>query len=101
MEIFLINIIKFGKKLAILSKRINRELIYNKKYLKAEKKINTKEGFHRICKRVILIDSVYKENENYYPKVFLEKYNFNKDIEIFSNNSYYVNYDFVIIIKNV
>ena len=48
-----------------------------------------------------MIDSVYKENENYYPKVFLEKYNFNKDIEIFSNNSYYVNYDFVIIMKNV
>ena len=38
MEIFLINIVKFGKKSAILSKRINRELIYNKKYLKAEKK---------------------------------------------------------------
>ena len=37
--------------------------MYNKKYLKAEK-INTKEGFHRICKRVILIDSVYKKNNN-------------------------------------
>ena len=43
MEIFVINIIKFGKKLAILSKRINRELIYNKKYLKAEKKKSTQK----------------------------------------------------------
>ena len=29
---------KFGKWLAILSKKIIRELIYNKKFLKAEKK---------------------------------------------------------------
>ena len=53
---------KFGKKLATLSKKKkNKEYIYNKKFLKAEKKINTKEGFHCICKRVILIDSVYKK----------------------------------------
>ena len=32
-----------------------------------------------------------KKNENYYPKVFLEKYDFDKDIKkIYSNNSYYV-----------
>ena len=37
---------------------------------------------------------MYKKNKtNYYPKVFLEKYNFNKDIEIYSNNSYYVDSD--------
>ena len=41
-----------------------------------------------------MIDSVYKKKKkNYYPKVFLEKYNFNKDIEIYSNNSYYVDSD--------
>ena len=34
-----------------------------------------------------------KENKNYYPKVFLEKCNFNKDIEISPNNSYYVDSD--------
>ena len=34
MKLILINIIKFKKKLAILSKKkIYRELIYNKKYL--------------------------------------------------------------------
>ena len=33
------------------------------------------------------------KKENYYPKVFLEKYNFNKDIEIYSNNSYYIDSD--------
>ena len=47
--------------------------MYNKKYVKAEKKIKTKKGYHCICKRVLLIDSVYKKNENDYPKVFLEK----------------------------
>ena len=49
---------------------------------------HTKEGFHCISKPVILINSVYKKNEFYYPKVFLEKYYFDKDIEIYSDNSY-------------
>ena len=35
-----------------------------------------------------MIDSVYREDENYYPKVFLEKYNFNDDIEIYPDNSH-------------
>ena len=39
---------KFGKKLAILLKKINRELLYNKKYLKAENKITQKKAFHYI-----------------------------------------------------
>ena len=30
---------------------------------------------------VILIDSVYRKDENYYPKVFLEKSNFSDNIE--------------------
>ena len=47
---FLININKFGKKLAILPKiKVIRELIYNKTFLKAKKN----------CKWVILIDLVY------------------------------------------
>ena len=51
---------KFVKKLAILSKKkVNRELVHKKKYLKAEKKINTNKGFHCISKPVILIDSVF------------------------------------------
>ena len=40
-----------------------------------------------------MIDSVYKINESYCPKVFLEKNIFNKDIEIYSNNSSYVDSD--------
>ena len=78
---------KFGIKLATLSKKkINRELVYNKKYLKLEKKINTKEGFNCICKQVILIDSVYKICiilKNYYPEAFSKKYNFNKDKNLY------------------
>ena len=33
------------------------------------------------------------KNENCYPKPFLEKYNFNIYIEIYSNNSYYADSD--------
>ena len=32
-----------------------------------------KEGFHRICLSVTLINSVYKKDKNYYPQVFLEE----------------------------
>ena len=41
--------------------------MHNKKYLKAVKKCK-KKAFN-----VILIDSVCRKDENYYPKVFLEK----------------------------
>ena len=68
----------------IIKKKIIGELIYNEKFLKAEKKINTKEeGFHCISKRVILIDSVYVKNEYCYLKVFLEKHYFKKDRNLF------------------
>ena len=80
------NIIKKKKK----NNNNNREVIY-KKILKAVK-INTKEGSHSICKQVILIKFI-KKIEYYYLKVFLEKYYFDKDIEIYSNNSYYVESD--------
>ena len=46
-----------------------------------------------ICKRVILIDLIFKKNENCYPKVFLEKYDFNKDIDIYT--FYYISYTFI------
>ena len=52
-------------------KKINIELIYNKKYLKAEKTFNT--SFHCFYIPVILFDSVSRKDGNYYPKVFLEK----------------------------
>ena len=39
-----------------------------------------------------MIDLVYKD-ENYYPKAFFEKYNFNGKIEIHSHDSYNVDSD--------
>ena len=71
----------------IIKSKFNSELIYSKKYLKAEKKINTKGGFQFLYATIILIDSIYRKYENYYPKVFLEKYYFIEDIEIFCSNS--------------
>ena len=43
-----------------------------------------------ICTQVILIDFVCRKDENYYPKVFLEKHNFNEKIKIYSDDSYNV-----------
>ena len=55
--------------------QINKnELIYNKKYLKAEKGFNTNESFQCFYIPAIMFDSVYKKDGNYYPKVFLEKF---------------------------
>ena len=81
MKTFLINVWQFGKKVNnTIKKEINRELIYIKQYLKAEKRFNTKESFQCFYVPVILFDSVYRKDGNYYPKVFLEKriYNFFK-----------------------
>ena len=36
---------------------------------------NTKDSFQCFYITVILINSAYRKDENYYPKVFLEKYN--------------------------
>ena len=58
----------------IIKKKINIELIYNKKYLKTEKRFNTEESFQCFYIPVILLDSVYRKEGNYYPKVFLEKF---------------------------
>ena len=76
-----------------VSKSIKKEFysdtIYNEKYLKTkiksyEGKINT--NFHKneipnedsqfICLSVILIDSVFRTGNNYYPQVFLEEYKY-------------------------
>ena len=55
--------------------------------------MNTKESFHCILKPVILIDSVYKKMNTTILKRVLEKYYFNKDIETYSNKSYYLEPD--------
>ena len=63
----LITIWKFGKRLAIKwQKKLKKK--------KKKKKINTKESFQCFYIPVILIDSVYRKDENYYPQVFLEKF---------------------------
>ena len=48
--------------------------MYNKKYLKAEKRFNAKETFQYFYIPVLLFDSVYRKNEKYYPKMSLEKF---------------------------
>ena len=87
MKNVLINIMKFGGKLIS----------------KSWKKMNLKNGFQYFCVKVILIDSVYRKDKNYYPKLLLEKYNsiiietkmsnFDNDIEIYSDESYNVDSD--------
>ena len=73
MTTFLINIWQFGKKVSdVIKTNFNSELIYNKFCLKAEKRFNTKESFQCLYTPVILIDSIYIENKNCYPKVFLD-----------------------------
>ena len=42
---------------------------------------------------VILNDSIYRKNESYYPKVFLETCCFIEDIDLFCSNSDKANYD--------
>ena len=64
----------------IIKKEIKREILYNQKNLKPEDKKSLKEGFYCICQRVIFIDSVYAKTESCYPKMFLEKWYFNKDM---------------------
>ena len=61
------------EKVSHIIKKINSELIYNKKYLKAEKRFNTRESFQCFYIPVILLDSVYRKDRNYYPTI-IQKY---------------------------
>ena len=45
-EISFDNYMKVWEKVSNIIERINSELIYNKKYLKSEKRFNTKKSFH-------------------------------------------------------
>ena len=60
-------------KVSNMMKKINSKLIYNKKYLKAKKRLTAKKSFQCFYIPVILFDSVYTKDGNYYPTVFLEK----------------------------
>ena len=70
----------------IIKKEFDSKPVYNEKCIKTKiksynGKINTnfhnnkipKEGSQCICLSVILIDSVYKKDKNYYPQAFLEE----------------------------
>ena len=70
----------------IIKKQFDSKPVYNDKYIKTKiksynGKINTnfhnnnipKEGSQCICLSLILIESVYKKDKNYYPQVFLEE----------------------------
>ena len=43
-------------------------------------KINTKGELQCLYTPVLLTDSIYRKDENYYPKVFLEKDHFIEDM---------------------
>ena len=74
------------EKVSNVIKKINSELIYNKKYLKAEKRFDKKDGFQCFYMPVIfniVWFSLYKiwkllpksVSSKIYSKLFLEKYN--------------------------
>ena len=74
---------EFQKKLRIPSKTnliVNSYIVKNIKKLK---KRHAKGGFQCLYAPVILIDSIYRKDEIQYPKVFLEKYYFIEDINIY------------------
>ena len=86
------------EKLAISPKgnlMVNLHII--KKSLKAEKKINTKEIFQYFWITIIVIDSVYRKDENYYLKVFSENIVSMTTENILMKNIYFRN----ILMKNI
>ena len=78
---------KIWKKVSnIIKNKFESKPVYNEKYLKTKiksyhGKVNTnfhnnkilKEGSQCICLSVILIDSIYRKDKNYYPQVLLEE----------------------------
>ena len=61
------------KVINVIKQKFNSELIYNRQFLKAGKRFNTKERFQCFYIPVILFDSFYRKDGKYYRKVFLEK----------------------------
>ena len=64
--------------------------MYSKRYLKAEKNEH-KRRLPMIISTIIFTDSIYRKDENYYPKAFLEKYYSIEDRNFFE----------VILMKNI
>ena len=63
----------FDKYMTIYEKVNNILQVKSKKYLKAEIRFNTNKTFHCFYIPEILLDSVYRKDGNYYPKMVLEK----------------------------
>ena len=61
---------KIWEKVSKTIKKINNEIICNKKDLNAEKGFNTKERFHCSYIPEILFDLVCRKDGSYYPKSF-------------------------------
>ena len=86
---------KFGKKLAISSKKVfNSEFVHNKNCLKAKKNQQRRKLSMFLCNSNI---DWYRKDKNYYLQVFLERYYFIviekkmpdfNDIVIYSDDSY-------------
>ena len=53
------------EKVRTLIKKFNSELICNKKDLKSDKRVTTKESFRCFYIPVILLDSIYRKDGNY------------------------------------
>ena len=72
----IISIWQFGKKVSNITKKkkILITNLYIIKISKSWKKILHKRKLHCFNIPVILFNSVYRNDENYYPKVFLEKF---------------------------
>ena len=101
----------------ITKKEFDSKTVYNEKYIKTKiksynRKINTnfhinkipKEGSQCICLSVILINSIFRKDKDYYPQVFLEEFKcvvkkkktsklITEDIETSSDDSDRVNSD--------
>ena len=91
-EIVFIKYMKTFEKVSnIIKNKFNSKLISSQNYLKAENK-NTKGGFQYWFAPIMLIDSVHRKDQNYYPKASFKKC-FIADIEIFCSNSDEKHYD--------
>ena len=76
-EIFFDKYMKICQKVSNIIE-IKKHLIVSlyiiKNIQKREKKFTTKESFECFYIPVILIHSVYRKDENYYPKIYLENF---------------------------
>ena len=78
MEIFIKHMEILEKVRNIIKNKFNSEAKYSEKY--------QHKGFQCLYAPAILIDSIYRKNGNYYPKVFLEK-KIIEEIEIYCSKS--------------